>query len=131
MGWFARLIAEGGVTMLWIKYLIVPGLLVVAVHVFAPRRWSLWCSALVIALIVGAGAYGTLEQRSRIGDPLPTPVASERELEQLRAEGYREANRPIQFGGVVAGGLAVILSIAELRRRVRRIPAAIPPAARS
>jgi hypothetical protein len=124
MSWFARLVAEGGVTMLWIKYLIVPGLLAVAVHMFAPRRWSLWCSALVIALVLGIGVYGTLEQRSRI-EAAGTASAGEREPEQLRAQGYREANRPVQLGGVVACSFAVILMIAELRRRGRRIPPGI------
>ena len=130
MTWLATMFHQGGPTMYWIEYLGIAGVVVVLVHLFKPQPWSLWASLAAIVLVLASGAYGTLKGRSMtdegvemwahpIDDATPTErrVVPPAELDEMRAAGYAEAMRPIQFAGIVAGGLALLLAIGELRRR--------------
>jgi hypothetical protein len=134
--WLATLFHQGGPTMFSIEYVGVAGIIVAALHVYAPRRWSLWTGAAIVACVLAIGIYGTLENRRRTDDNVERDEREEREarehpdperrpprpedIEFERAEGYREAMRPIQFAGVVAGALALVLALGELRRRLSR-----------
>lgn len=117
---------QGGPMMYQIEYLGVIGLVLVGIHLFWGKRWSLWATAATIALVLVSGIYGTVDGRSRTDrgvelwahdDERPTPPS---ELEKMRAQGYAEAMRPIQFAGIVTAVLVPLFAIAELRRRRRR-----------
>jgi hypothetical protein len=115
MSWVATMFHQGGMTMYWIEYAGIAALVIVAIAIVSPKRWSQ-----LATIALGIGAYGTMHSRHRVADAVEelsheTPVPPY--LEDMRERGAVEANRPIEFAACVAGGLAVLLGISELRRR--------------
>jgi len=95
--------------MFVIEYLAVPALLLAIVHLFVPRKGLRWAAFVLVALILAAGAYGTWSGRARADRGAETDAQ--------RDAGYAEANRPIQFAGLAASVLVVVLCAGILRRR--------------
>ncbi len=116
--------------MYWIEYLGIAGLVVAGIYLFTSQPWGRWATLAAIVLVVACGVYGTLQGRrltDQAVDAMGTPPADidtsrvmpDSDLAELRAAGYAEAMRPIEFAAIVAGALVALLAIAELRRRGR------------
>ena len=115
--------SAGGVTMWWIALLALPAVGLAIVHAIAAQRWSLAASVIVAVLIAGTAIFGTLRGR-RLTDDGVQGLAEAHGwsggLDRLRAKGYDEAMRPVQFGGIVLGAIVVPLAVGQVRRRARR-----------
>jgi hypothetical protein len=119
MQWFATLVNQGGPTVLMIFALVIPGLALVGVHIGMRRRWSLFVSLGVIALILGIGVFGMMMGRSRTDSALGS-MEDEQDRLMMREAGYSEAYRPMQVAGVIGGILVVGVVVAQLRKREPR-----------
>jgi hypothetical protein len=119
-----RMFQEGG----WVMYFIVlfglPALLLAAIHALAARKWSLVGAGIALALILLLGVGGTMNARSRVDGALSTTAIDPDVAVRIRAQGYRESNRPIQFAGFVAALGGLLVAAGELRRRKRQVLAA-------
>src|SRR2546430_6394858 len=124
--WIAIKLNEGGPTMFWIRDTAIVALVVVGFHVYRARRWSLVTGGVLIALALACGLYGRHRTRALIDDGIARWDRERDAAEQaeLRAAGYAEANIPLEFAAIVAGGLAVLLAAGELRKRLTARPAA-------
>jgi hypothetical protein len=130
--WLATLFHRGGPTLFVIEYLAAPALLIALFHVIAPRSWARWAVVAIIGLVLAIGLFGTVQGRHRTDEAIERdrkearnpddkyPPPTEAELRERRAAGYDEAYVPIEFAGVVAGALALLVAIGELRLRARR-----------
>ncbi len=128
MTWLSTMFHQGGPTMYWIEYLGIAGLVVVGVYLFTSQPWGRWATLAAIVLVAAAGVYGTMQGRKLtdeavevMGTP-PADIDTSRvmknsELDELRAQGYAEAMRPIELAAIVGGALVALFAIAELRRR--------------
>ena len=114
-----RAFHEGGFTMYWIVYF---GLVAVAfgiVHAIVAGRWSFIVSAILAVVIAGVAASGTAFGRRKVNDAV-LGLGSEPELrERILAQGYAEAMRPVQLGGIVIALVAIPGAVGEVRRRRR------------
>ena len=116
--WIATMFHQGGMTMLWICYLLAPSAILAILHVVMARRWSAIASISAIVVILAIGVYGRHQQRSLTDNAAAAMEPGDRAM--MEEEGYREASRPLQFAGAVAGVLGVLVIIGEIRRRNRR-----------
>jgi hypothetical protein len=115
----ATLFHQGGPTMFWILMLVLPGLALVILHAIFAAQWSRWTSIGVLALVLAIGLYGRMKGRA-ITDEAVAQLEDTRDREEMRAEGYKESSRPLQFAGVVDGILVIGVLIGEIRRRRRQ-----------
>lgn len=108
---------EGGFAMYWILLLGLGGLAMAVVHAAIARKWSLIVTAVLLALIAGVAAVGTMDGRRKVENAMagldPEPDLKAR----MQAQGYKEAMRPVQLGGIVIVPCAVLLVVGEVRRR--------------
>jgi hypothetical protein len=124
--WISTMFHQGGASMFSILYLGVPAVLMALFHAIRPRRWSFWTAAGVTALVLVIALLGWRGSRSQVDDFLereandPEARTSPADRERIREEGYLEASRPLQFGGIVVGNCALPLLVGELRRRRSR-----------
>jgi class 3 adenylate cyclase len=75
-------------------------------------RWPAW---ILVALCVVAGAGFTVQGRSLTDDAVMAVDPAMRE--QIIEQGYKEANRPLQFGIGLAIVGAVVAGVGEMKRR--------------
>jgi len=116
--WISTMFHQGGMTMLWICYLLGPAAILAILHVVMARRWSAIASISVIVVILAIGVYGRHQQRTMTDAAVASAEPADRAM--FEEEGYRESSRPMQFAGAVAGVLGVLVIIGEIRRRSRR-----------
>lgn len=119
MQWVSTMFQQGGPTMFMITALIIPALALVGVHIGMRRRWSLFVSLGVIALILGIGVYGMMVGRG-MTDRAADHATNAQERAMISEQGYQEASRPIEYAGVVAGVLVAGVLVAALRKREPR-----------
>jgi hypothetical protein len=111
---------EGGFAMYWILLLGLGALAMGVVHAAMARKWSLIVSAILLALIAGIALLGTMDGRHKVENGI---VGVEPELKaRMLAQGYKEAMRPVQFGGIVVGLAGALVVVGEVRRRKRPQP---------
>jgi hypothetical protein len=118
MTWVSTMFHQGGMTMYWICYLLGPAAILAILHVVMARRWSAIASISAIVVILAIGVYGRHQQRSMTDAAIESTEPEHRAM--MEEAGYREASRPMEFAGVVAGVLGVLVVIGEIRRRNRR-----------
>ncbi|HEV7559817.1 MAG TPA: hypothetical protein VGO00_30275 [Kofleriaceae bacterium] len=73
----------------------------------------------VIVVILGIGIYGRHQGRG-LTDAAVAETTSSHDRTMIEEQGYIEASRPLQFAGIVAGVLGVLVIIGEIRRRNQR-----------
>jgi hypothetical protein len=118
MTWVSTMFHQGGSTTFMITALIIPGLVVVGLHIGLRRKWSLWTAIGTIALILGIGVYGMMVGRGRIEDAVRGDVAMTNEDRTRSLEdGYSEARVPMKFAAVVAAVLLGGVVVAQLRKK--------------
>ena len=117
--WISTMFHQGGMTMLWICYLLGPSAILAILHVVMARRWSAIASISAIVVILAIGVYGRHQGRS-MTEAAVAGAETPADREMIEEAGYREASRPIQFAGAVAGVLGVLVIVGEIRRRNRR-----------
>ena len=112
---------QGGPAALSILYVGGPMVAVSIVHAIAPRRWSWWVASIGVALMVAIALSGFFDGRSRTGDAVERlsrePGWRSADLDGLRERGNLEAQRPLQFAGVLILACAVPLAIGVLRKK--------------
>ena len=116
--WISTMFHQGGPTMLMICYLLGPAAILAILHVVMARRWSAIASLSAIVVILAIGIYGRHQGRSLTDAAVEHSESGDRAM--MEEAGYREASRPIQFAGAVAGVLGVLVIVGEIRRRNRR-----------
>jgi DMSO reductase anchor subunit len=116
--WISTMFHQGGPMMFVICYLLGPSAILAILHVVMARRWSAIASISAIVVILAVGLYGRHQGRSLTEAAIASSEPGDRAM--MEEMGYREASRPIQFAGAVAGVLGVLVIIGEIRRRNRR-----------
>jgi len=119
MTWVSTMFHQGGPTMYWIEYLGVPAVVIALLSIVTLASWARWATIGLTVAILGCGAYGTVHNQHFLDEALAREAASPY-LAEMRDQGAVEAKRPIEFAGIVAGGLAVLIAIGEIRRRAKR-----------
>jgi hypothetical protein len=121
--WISTMFHQGGAAMFSIAYLAGPALVFAVIHAIRPRRWLAWVAAGLTAFVLVVGVHGWLDSRGIVDKMLASEEREGRmsraDRDSMREYGYLEAQRPLQFGGLVAGICVVPLGIGELRRRRR------------
>lgn len=117
----STLFHRGGPTLYWITFLLGPSFVLCLWHAIRPARWRFLAGLAAVVVILGIGTFGTLQARGRADDHMPNPQEGTpaSEVQRFRDEINAEANLPIKVAGAVAGGLAILLVIGQLRRRRR------------
>lgn len=106
---------EGGAMMYVVLLAGLFALSMAIVHAAQPKTWSLVLAGSLLAVVLLAGAAGTLLGRSKVDEVLA--VVSPEDREQIREAGYREASRPITFAAIVVALGAIPFAIGEIKRR--------------
>jgi hypothetical protein len=114
-----RMFQEGGWAMYFIVLFGLPALLLAGIHALAARKWSLVGAVIALALVLLTGMGGTMNARSRVDGALGNAAVDPDVAVRIRAQGYSESNRPIQFAGFVAAVGGLLVAAGELRRRKR------------
>jgi len=108
---------EGGVSMYWILLVGLLGLAMAVVHAAITRRWSLITTVILLALVVGIAALGTMDGRHKVENGA-VGLEHEPELKaRMLAQGYEEAMRPVQFAGILVVLTGALVTVGEVRRR--------------
>ena len=116
---------QGGPAMYQVLYLGAPALVIALLHAVAPRKWSMWTGAGIVALFVIMAGLGWHQSRSRTDEYIERELRDPEsrnppgELELKREQGYLEARRPLQFAGIAAAACLLPLLVGEIRRRRR------------
>jgi len=123
MTWVSTMFHQGGPTMFWIEYLAVPAVVIGVLSIVSLASWARWVTMALTIAILGCGVYGTVHNQHLLDDALAREAAETPPspyLAEMRDQGAVEAKRPIEFAGIVVGGVAVLIAIGELRRRAKR-----------
>ncbi|WP_428266071.1 hypothetical protein [Haliangium sp.] len=110
----------GGFPMYWVTFFLAPALALPIVHLVTAKRLTLTLALCAVLLPVLAGAAGTMMGRART-DTVVDEMGpeSQEDLEAIRRMGYREASVPLYYGAGVTALGALVLMVAEIRRRGR------------
>jgi len=115
------LINTGGPPVRFLFALTLPVAAVTLLHALMARTWSRWLAAGGIAMVLVVAIWGTLRARQFADET--SELVDPAEVAEVRAQGYAEAKRPIEVGGVLAGVFLVPFAIGEVRKRRRSVTA--------
>jgi hypothetical protein len=108
---------QGGFAMYWILLLGLAAIPMGIVHAAMARKWSLIVSAILLALIGGMAVFGTMTSLHKVDNALTGLDLEPALMAQMKAQGHKEAMRPVQFGGIVVALGGALLIVGEVRRR--------------
>lgn len=106
---------EGGTMMYVVLLAGLFALPMAIVHAAQPKTWSLVIAGVLLAVVLLAGAAGTMLGRKNVNDALQLVDAAQ--SDELREVGYREASRPITFAAILVALGAIPFAIGEIKRR--------------
>lgn len=112
-----QMFQEGGWVMYGIVLFGLPALGLAVAHALVARKWSLMGSAIALVLVLILGIGGTIQNRIRVDEVLGSVAINREDAERLRARGYAESYRPIQFAGIAAALGALLVTVGEVRRK--------------
>jgi fumarate reductase subunit D len=112
-----RMFQEGGWAMYGILLFGLPALGLATTHALSARKWSLIGSAIALVFVLVLGIGGMMLGRSRVDEALNNVAINAENAARMRAQGYSESNRPIQFAGIVAALGGLFFAVGEIRRR--------------
>jgi threonine dehydratase len=113
MRWFA----EGGWSMWVLLLLALPAVAAGFAHLAERRRVTLYLGGGAVLLAVLVGVTGWMSGQEAVESALAGGAIDPAMVAQLRAQGEKEARRPLELAGAIALVAGLLVVGGELKRR--------------